>query len=412
MPILLYLSDESKKGELFVVSQRRWNWSFVGWLFVLGCIVGFVNYTPELLKTCANIDLEPQERINITLFKDDNHSPKKELVAVAIKDEVIKRHPLYFEVDGLDREIIAREAEEFAYKELIQTWESKGVLANTNDFLAKQSLIVSDTLNKSSEEVIERLRQKMVAEKETANRESQKELSREKSRIRQAYAKKIESEEKVFRSQTEEINQRRNTLLNQSKYSIRVDIGLTGKSSADAVSTKELQVDSKDNYEKDLAEKRQEWEQRLTQLTENQAQDLRELEKKEQAKLTTKLQEIEQRYLVEEKNIKIAVANEKENIEKRRSDLAVTLQEIGVNTYNRQAEAVLASFKEKQTRQLINAKNRRANLLKRIEKELADGLRLLARENNCTSSILISREEATGDNTLDLTNELIDFVVK
>lgn len=395
-----------------MVSQRRWNWSFVGWLFVLGCIVGFVNYTPELLRTSVYISEEPQETINITLIKNDNQSSKKKLIAVAIKNEVIKQHPLYSDVEALDREIIARKAEEFAYEELIQAWESKGVLTNTNDFLAKQSLQVSDALDKSSEEIIERVRQKMVAEKETANRESQKELSREKSRIRQAYAKKIESEEKVFRSQMEEIDQRRNTLLDQSKYSIRVDIGLTGKSSADAVSTKELQADSKDNYEKELAEKRQEWEQRLTQLTENQAQDLRELEKREQAKLATKLQEIEQRYLAEEKNIKIAVANEKANMEKRRNDLALTLQEIGVNTYNRQAEAVLASFKEKQTRQLTNAINRQKNLLKRIEQELADGLKVLARENNCTSSKLINIEEDTNVNILDLTNELIDFVAK
>lgn len=383
--------------------RRRLSWNFVVWLFICGCIVGFITNKESISFFKQKIGvLESKKTITSEteqLVSDRHHQ------IVAVRDRTLKKHPLYPEIEKLAREIATRKIEQAAYDDLLHEWENQKNIANPQGFLQTQSELVTNSLAQLKDDLIVQLRKEMVAEKENLQRESQNQLEKEKKQIIEKYHKQIALEEEQYLQELAYLEKSQNSTTIQAKYSIRVDIGLKSKQSN--FTRNDTNTQAEVNPEVELKKKQQEWQERLFELNNKQKNELDNLLANRLVSLAKKEKEIDTRYREKENYYLQAMTKEVQATEKRRSELSRALESIEKVSALDQRTNLMANFKEKQQKQLENLIIKKEKLLKRIEQECLEGLKVLAIKKGYSNGILVDKIH---DNAVDLTEELLLFL--
>lgn len=397
----LFLSKQ--KGGLSVTRHRRLSWNFVIWLFICGCIVGFITNEESinLFKQQIGV-LESKKIISPETMQSVND---KNYQIVAVRDSALKKHPLYPEIEKLAREIATRKIEQKAYDDLLQEWENQKNLANPQGFLQTQSELVTNSLAQLKDALIVQLRKEMVLEKEKLQKESQSQLEKEKKQIIGRYLKQIASEEQQYLQELAYLEKKQNSIAIQAKYSIRVDIGLKNKQTN--FTRNDANIQAEVSPEVELKKKQQEWQQRLLELDKEQENELDDLLAKRLASLAKKENEIDIRYREKENYYLQSMTKEVQAAEKRRSELAKALESIEKVSALDQKTNLIANFNDKQRKQLENLVIKKEKLLKRIEQECLEGLNVLAIKKGYSNGILVDK---IPENAMDLTKDLLLFL--
>ncbi len=383
-----------------MTGQRKWSWNFVVGLFICGCIVGFISNKDSLnlFKQQTGL-LKPQKTTKSETVYQENTINYQ---AVAVRDSALKKHPLYPEVEKLTREIATRTIEQSAYDDLLQEWESQTSSANPQKFLGKQLELVTNSVAKLKDDLLIQIRKEMVLEKENLQREAHNELEKAQKQILEKYQRRIALEEEQYLQELAYLERRQNSTEIQARYSIRVDIGFKNKQTD--VNRNEVGTKGEANPEKELEKKQQEWQQRLIELKEEQKNELDDLLVNRLNSLAKKEKELEITYKEKENYYLQAMTKEVQAAEKRRSELARALENIEHGSAQKQRLLLLNAFKEKQQNQLANLLTKKEKLLKRIEQECLEGLKVLAIKRGCRPGILVDK---IPNNAVDLTEELL-----
>lgn len=393
-----------------MTSRPRLRWGFIVWLFIIGTIVGVIANNKDLLKESVAYLEKPNEHIKEDESKkSESIDTAPKILAVAVRDVAFENHPLYREVEKLEREITASKLEQAAYTEMLAGWQDRDVIIKIEDYLKKQYLLVKDSIERSTKELSERKTQEMNAEKESVKLETEKTIEREKERIVQNYAKQLAENEAQYLNDIKELQQEHDAQMAQTKYSIKVDIGIESKKSEVNTDTEEPIYGLDTQLGEEIIAREKEWQTLLNNLQEKQKKEIADLEVREYARLKTRLNEIDDKYRKEQENISVDMAKEISEAEKRSIELFLALQNINVNASEKQAQELLESFNQKQKRQLDLLITRRDKLIIKIEQELVFGLRVLAQKNGCVPGELVA--ELPND-VIDLTDELIELLTR
>ncbi|HOL13267.1 MAG TPA: hypothetical protein PLD61_02770, partial [Bacillota bacterium] len=165
--------------------NQRFSFGFVITLFILGCIVGFLSNYKDVFQETLSEFAEPDDRQAAdVIINVPDPAPKQK--AVALKQKVIAEHPLYAEVERLEREILARSLEQTAYDTVFQNWQTGKNTGNPQEYLQNQASLVIDSLNKTTKDLLARNaedkeleKQTLLVRHETSLREKREKINRE-----------------------------------------------------------------------------------------------------------------------------------------------------------------------------------------------------------------------------------------
>lgn len=389
-------------------NKCRWSWGFIVKLLSLGILAGFLlqngpQFFQSYIEEMANASLVINEE-NLQLNPRPSVSSKAK-VAVANRDDVLKKHPLYSEIEKLDREIFTRTLEQSSYNETFTKWQSQEVIADPKEFLEKQSKSVTEAVAKSTNELLLQKSLEIEAEKLEIINESRKYLQNEKEKIIDSYRQQLVQADKDYQKELEALNKRLQVLDAQTKYSIRVDIGLSGQR-IHSSSKDNSQIETLTSIEKEILEKEEVWLEKVFNLKEEQNRLLNTLETKENLRVAQRVQELELKYREDEKRVFEEMEREVDAVEKRRSDLSKALLILDGDKFSSYDE-LIDSFTQMQRRQLENLIARREKLYQKIEAECVEGLRVLAIKSGFLPGTLVTDVPSEA---YDLTKELLDLL--
>ena len=201
----------------------------------------------------------------------------------------------------------------------------------------------------------------------------------------------------------DELRQRLQSLDVPARYSIKVDIGVTPR-------TSELMTEGGDNGETrqsildDLAQRDFQWENELNEINLERERRLVELESQEQERLEKELEELEARYRLQEETIKEQMAEAAQGVEVRRNNMSETFSHLESQTLT-QNNLLISSYRQLQEKQLNDLIVRKDNLLRNIESECSQTLRLLAMRDGYEPGGLV---ETVPEGAVDITDMILD----
>lgn len=382
--------------------NQRFSFGFVITLFILGCIVGFLSNYKDVFQETLSEFAEPDDRQAAdVIINVPDPAPKQK--AVALKQKVIAEHPLYAEVERLEREILARSLEQTAYDTVFQNWQTGKNTGNPQEYLQNQASLVIDSLNKTTKDLLARNAEDKELEKQTLLVRHETSLREKREKINREYYAKVAAAREVYLKDVDELRQRLQSLDVPARYSIKVDIGVTPR-------TSELMTEGGDNGETrqsildDLAQRDFQWENELNEINLEREHRLVELESQEQERLEKELEELEARYRLQEETIKEQMAEAAQGVEVRRNNMSETFSHLESQTLT-QNNLLISSYRQLQEKQLNDLIVRKDNLLRNIESECSQTLRLLAMRDGYEPGGLV---ETVPEGAVDITDMILD----
>ena len=263
-------------------------------------------------------------------------------------------------MERLEREILARSLEQTAYDTVFQNWQTGKNTGNPQEYLQNQASLVIDSLNKTTKDLLARNAEDKELEKQTLLVRHETSLREKREKINREYYAKVAAAREVYLKDVDELRQRLQSLDVPARYSIKVDIGVTPR-------TSELMTEGGDNGETrqsildDLAQRDFQWENELNEINLERERRLVELESQEQERLEKELEELEARYRLQEETIKEQMAEAAQGVEVRRNNMSETFSHLESQTLT-QNNLLISSYRQLQEKQLNDLIVRKDNL--------------------------------------------------
>lgn len=361
------------------------------------------NYSDLFLEAYVGMaqDAKQSQSIDVTV---EVLPPAKKLKAVALKEKVITEHPLYVEVEKMEREILARSLEKTAYDAAFSNWQKEVNIDRPHEYLQNQASSVIESLTKTTGELIKRNALEKNFEKDVFTKRYESALREEKQRINTEYDNKISSKREEYLKDTELLKQKLQSNDVQTRYSITVDLGITPRTSQLKTEDSE-DKETKLSIVRQIEEKEIAWQNQLAELNHEREERLLEAEDQIKALLQKELTDLDERYQVLEDNIEGQMAEAAKGVESRRKSMSEAFMQFENHTDNKN-KSIVSSLKELQEKQLLDLVQKQENLLKRIERECSQNLRILALKEGYEPGELVSSLPLEA---IDLTHSLIEL---